>query len=71
MAQLNYPVQNMLDHVFQLWADAVGKSTKLSEILAPDDNDCHMIIGMRRIERWCCADQDFRMRGFSGTDLLI
>ena len=47
MAQLDYPVQNMLDKVWGLWADDVGASTKLSTILSY--TDCAMIIG----NPWC------------------
>ena len=47
MAQLDYPVQNMLDRVWGLWADDVGADTKLSTIL--DSRDCGMIVG----NPWC------------------
>jgi hypothetical protein len=43
MAQLDYPVQNMLDKVWRDWADDVGEGTKLSTILSRAD--CGMIIG--------------------------
>ena len=47
MAQLDYPVQNMLDKVWSHWVDDIGGSTKLSTILAY--SDCGMIIG----NPWC------------------
>ena len=47
MAQLDYPVQNILDRVWTLWTDDVGGETKLSTIL--DYADCGMIIG----NPWC------------------
>ena len=50
MAQLDYPVQNMLDKVWSDWAEDVGEDTKLSTIL--DKGDCSMIIG----NPWCEAD---------------
>ncbi|CAE8697181.1 unnamed protein product, partial [Polarella glacialis] len=43
MAQLDYPVQNMMDRTWKLWTDDVGEHTKLSAILA--QKDCGMIIG--------------------------
>ena len=49
MAQLDYPVQNMLDRVWSLWADDVGEDTKLSQILSYAD--CAMIIG----NPWCAC----------------
>ena len=50
MAQLDYPVQNMLDKVWGLWVDDVGADTKLSQILSYAD--CPMIIG----NPWCDAN---------------
>lgn len=47
MAQLDYPVQNMLDQVWSLWTDDVGAETKLATIL--DYGDCDMVIG----NPWC------------------
>eukprot|EP00413_Alexandrium_margalefii_P045770 CAMPEP_0204597298 /NCGR_PEP_ID=MMETSP0661-20131031/53726_1 /ASSEMBLY_ACC=CAM_ASM_000606 /TAXON_ID=109239 /ORGANISM="Alexandrium margalefi, Strain AMGDE01CS-322" /LENGTH=475 /DNA_ID=CAMNT_0051607979 /DNA_START=61 /DNA_END=1488 /DNA_ORIENTATION=- len=58
MAQLDYPVQNMLDHVWGLWADDVGADTKLSAIL--DFADCGMIVG----NPWCPwvkSDSDYNL----------
>lgn len=49
MAQLDYPVQNMLDRVWSLWGDDAGRSTKLSAILADSEANCDMIIG----NPWC------------------
>ena len=46
-AQLDYPVQNMLDQVWSLWADDVGADTPLSTILRFED--CGVIIG----NPWC------------------
>ena len=43
MAQLDYPVQNMLDKAWGLWVGDVGADTKLSQILS--FTDCAMIIG--------------------------
>merc|ERR1719353_1353152 len=43
MAQLDYPVNNMLNRVWSLWADDIGESTKLSTIL--DAGDCGAILG--------------------------
>eukprot|EP00756_Hemistasia_phaeocysticola_P029584 Hpha_TRINITY_DN16239_c0_g8::TRINITY_DN16239_c0_g8_i1::g.14584::m.14584 len=51
MAQLDYPVQNMLDRVWSLWADDVGGDTKLSSIL--QFSDCGMIVG----NPWCVSPQ--------------
>jgi len=42
-AQLDYPVQNMLDRAWSLWADDIGAEKKLSDIL--NKNDCSMIVG--------------------------
>ena len=57
MAQLDYPVQNMLDKVWGLWVDDVGAETKLASILS--FSDCGMIIG----NPWCdparCANGIF------------
>eukprot|EP00947_MAST-08B_sp_MAST-8B-sp1_P000645 g645.t1 len=47
MAQLDYPVQNILDRVWSLWVDDVGADVKLSTILSY--GDCGMIIG----NPWC------------------
>jgi hypothetical protein len=47
MAQLDYPVENMLDMVWSQWADFVGPSTELSTILR--FSDCGLIIG----NPWC------------------
>lgn len=55
MAQLDYPVQNMLDRVWTLWTDDVGESTKLSTILSKDD--CSMIIG----NPWCEQSADYNL----------
>ena len=49
MAQLDYPVQNMLDRVWGLWADDVGGETALSTILSY--HDCPMIVG----NPWCAG----------------
>merc|ERR1711988_1398535 len=46
-AQLDYPVNNILDRVWKLWTDDVGEHTKLSTIL--DKTDCGLIIG----NPWC------------------
>lgn len=51
MAQLDYPVQNILDRVWGIWADDVGNETKLDLILRPDENDCAMIVG----NPWCAS----------------
>lgn len=48
-AQLEYPVQNMLDRVWGLWADDVGPTTPLSSILS--FQDCKMVVG----NPWCDA----------------
>ena len=53
MAQLDYPVQNMLDQVWGLWADDVGADTLLTTILAQTEQDCGMIIG----NPWCDGKQ--------------
>ena len=47
MAQLDYPVQNMLDKVWSHWADNLGAETPLSTMLK--FADCGMIIG----NPWC------------------
>ena len=47
MAQLDYPVQNMMDRTWGLWGDDVGNGTALSTVLA--FNDCGMILG----NPWC------------------
>ena len=47
--QLDYPVQNILDRVWGLWADDVGSSTPVSTILAQTHADCEMCIG----NPWC------------------
>ena len=49
MAQLDYPVQNMMDRVWSLWTADVGQSLKLNQIL--DYTDCGMIIG----NPWCVS----------------
>ena len=49
MAQLDYPVQNMMDRVWKIWTDDVGSEIKLSEILAQED--CGMIVG----NPWCLS----------------
>ena len=47
MAQLDYPVQNMLDRAWGLWADDLGNETKLDIMLS--FSDCGMILG----NPWC------------------
>ena len=54
MAQLDYPVQNMLSSVWGLWAGAVGGDTPLTEILAHTEADCGMVVG----NPWCEADKE-------------
>jgi len=54
-AQLDYPVQNMLDRVWSHWAEDVGESTKLSMILSR--TDCGMIIG----NPWCEQPADYNL----------
>lgn len=49
MAQLDYPVQNILDRVWSLWADDIGEDTRLADIL--DMRDCSMIVG----NPWCAC----------------
>eukprot|EP00040_Diaphanoeca_grandis_P025848 m.143864 g.143864 ORF g.143864 m.143864 type:complete len:527 (+) comp30340_c0_seq3:335-1915(+) len=49
MAQLDYPVQNILDRVWRLWGDDIGRDSKLSKILANTADNCNMIIG----NPWC------------------
>ena len=51
MAQLDYPVQNILDQVWSLWADDVGNETLLTTILGQDVADCEMCVG----NPWCSA----------------
>jgi len=51
MAQLDYPVQNILDRVWGLWADDVGNETLLTSILAQTREDCEMCVG----NPWCGA----------------
>mmetsp|Transcript_76185 Transcript_76185/g.217618 ORF Transcript_76185/g.217618 Transcript_76185/m.217618 type:complete len:195 (-) Transcript_76185:98-682(-) len=46
-AQLDYPVQNMLDHTWKIWLDDVGEDTLVSSMLT--FNDCYMILG----NPWC------------------
>lgn len=48
-AQLDYPVQNMLDRVWGLWADDIGPTTPVSTILSYED--CAMVVG----NPWCNA----------------
>merc|ERR1712187_852092 len=43
MAQLNYPVESMLDHVLNLYVDTIGGDIKLSEIM--DASICTSSIG--------------------------
>eukprot|EP00665_Eupelagonemidae_sp_cell47_P000402 gene402-557_t len=59
MAQLDYPVQNMIAAAdgadggpWKLWADGVGSATKLSKILSK--SDCGMIVG----NPWCSESSD-------------
>ena len=49
MAQLDYPVQNILDRVWGLWADDVGNETLLTDVLAQTSADCEMCVG----NPWC------------------
>jgi hypothetical protein len=51
MAQLDYPVQNMLDRAWGLWADDVGNETRLNQVLEQDESDCAMIVG----NPWCTS----------------
>jgi hypothetical protein len=49
MAQLDYPVQNILDRVWGLWADDVGADVEVTSILSQTYTDCEMCIG----NPWC------------------
>ena len=63
MAQLDYPVQNMMDRTWGLWADDVGNGTALSTVLA--FNDCGMILG----NPWC--DKGVKVRRRDTGDTVI
>jgi poly(3-hydroxybutyrate) depolymerase len=60
-AQLDYPVQNMLDRVYGLWAHDIGGATPISTILSFDD--CVMVVG----NPWC--DAEFVDERLAGGDL--
>ena len=53
MAQIDYPVQNMLDVTWSLWRDNLldGEGTLLSSVLAFED--CYMVVG----NPWCASSQ--------------
>eukprot|EP00035_Acanthoeca_spectabilis_P028658 m.471580 g.471580 ORF g.471580 m.471580 type:complete len:257 (+) comp31271_c0_seq1:126-896(+) len=57
MAQLDYPVQNILDKVWSLWATDVGGNTRLATILEQSTANCQMIIG----NPWCCSNPENEM----------
>ena len=48
---LGYPMQNILDRVWGLWADDMGNETLLTSILAQTHADCEMCVG----NPWCGA----------------
>jgi len=55
MAQLNYPVQNMLDRTWSLWANDIGNDTLVSTMLRY--SDCDMILG----NPWCGIQTDYNL----------